>query len=145
MKDRRLDDSAQILYLSLVSAYSPEARDRFRILIDDLTCRNGLQFADVAQRAGISAATLRRARHRFDTPITTGTLRGLERAYDLGHRELDKFLTTPDYQPKPKSKPLTPETSTSDDVIRFLRRFAAAQPAEAHRLRAKFETLWDKR
>jgi transcriptional regulator with XRE-family HTH domain len=128
-----------------VSAYSPEARDRLRILIDDLTCRNGLQFADVAQRAGISAATLRRARHRFDTPITTGTLRGLERAYDLGHRELDKFLATPDYQPQPKAKPLTPETSTSDDVIRFLRRFVAAQPGEARRLRAKFETFWDKR
>lgn len=128
-----------------MTAYSPADRERLRILIHDLTCENGLHFNDVARRAGISAATLRRTRHRFETPITTDTLRGLERAYGLGHRELDKFLTTPDYQPKPRTRPLSPETSTTEDVIRFLRRFTAAQPDEARRFHTKYEALWNGR
>ncbi|MFD1049791.1 hypothetical protein ACFQ1S_31795 [Kibdelosporangium lantanae] len=127
-----------------MSAYSTADRDRLRVLIDDLTSKNGLNLAEVAQLAGISGATLRRARHKFDSPISTSTLRGLERAYGLAHRELDKFLDTPDYQPKPKDKPLTPEKSTGDDVLKFLRQFAAAQPREASKLRKKVATIWNK-
>ena len=128
-------------YLSPVSAYTPEARIRFQALTSDLASQKGLQLAEVAQRAGISQATLRRARHVFDAPITDSTLRGLERAYDLAHRELDTFLTTPDYQPQPKTNPLNPETSSSDQVLRFLRKFVAAQPDEGRKIRTQIETI----
>jgi DNA-binding Xre family transcriptional regulator len=143
--DLRLAALTAITYCSLVSAYDEAARDRLKTLIDDLASQKGLQLGEVADRAGISEATLRRARHRFDTPITTGTLRGLERAYGLAHRELDKVLTTPDYRPQPKTKPLAPRTATSGEVIRFLRKFVAAQPDEAHKLRAQIMTIWDER
>jgi len=130
-------------YCSPVSAYTAEARVRFQALISDLAGQKGLQLAEVAKRAGISEATLRQARHRFDAPISDSTLRGLERAYELAHRELDRFLTTPDYQPQPKTKPLAPETSTSDQVLRFLRKFIAAQPAESHKVRAQIDAIWN--
>jgi transcriptional regulator with XRE-family HTH domain len=129
-------------YSSLVSAYQEEARVRFRALVSDLADQKGLRLAEVARLAGISEATLRVARHRFDAPITDSTLRGLERAYDLGHRELDKFLATPDYVPQSKTRPLTPETSNSDDVIKFLRKFVVAQPDEARKVHAQIDTIW---
>ncbi|MFD1044331.1 helix-turn-helix domain-containing protein [Kibdelosporangium lantanae] len=124
-----------------MSAYTQEARARFQVLVSELAGEKGLQLADVAKRAGISEATLRRVRHKYDASITTATLRGLERAYDLADRELDRFLTTPGYRPQPRTKPLAPETSTSDQVARFLRRFIAAQPDEARKVRAQFRTI----
>ncbi|GAB3891800.1 hypothetical protein ACFQ1S_14145 [Kibdelosporangium lantanae] len=129
-------------YCSLVSAYTKEARVRFTALVTDLADQKGLQLGEVAKRAGISEATLRLARHRFDAPVTNNTLRGLERAYELGHRELDKFLVTPGYQPQPRNKPLTPETSTSEQVLKFLRDFVAAQPSEAAKVQAQIDTVW---
>lgn len=125
-----------------MSAYSTAARVRFRALVSDLADQRGLRFAEVARLARISEATLRTARHRFDAPITNSTLRGLERAYDLGHRELDRFLATPGYEPQPRTRPLTPTTSTTDEVLRFLRDFAAAQPEAAREVRARIDTVW---
>lgn len=142
---RRVAVSGGMHYLSPVSAYTQEARARFQALVSDLAGEKGLQLADVAKRAGISEATLRRVRHKYDASITDATLRGLERAYDLAHRELDRFLITPGYRPQPKFKPLTPETSTSDQVFRLLRRFVAAQPSEARKIRVQIETILDGR
>ncbi|GAB3872600.1 hypothetical protein ACFQ1S_21800 [Kibdelosporangium lantanae] len=125
-----------------MSAYEREARVRLEALIVDLSGQKGLQLQDVARLAKISPATLRRAQHEHEETVTDKTLRGLERAFELVHKELDKFLTTPGYQPQAKSTPLLPDKSTSEEVVKFLKRFVAAQPEEARKVRAQVDVIW---
>jgi hypothetical protein len=125
-----------------MSAYEREARVRLEALIIDLSGQKGLQLQDVARLAKISPATLRRAQHEHEEPVTDKTLRGLERAFDLVHKELDKFLTTPGYQPQAKVAPLLPDKSTSEEVVKFLKRFVTAQPEEARKVYTQIDAIW---
>jgi hypothetical protein len=127
-----------------MSNYSDEGREWFRHVVLDLAGRSCMSMGEVARLAGISEATFRNARNNFDTPIAEKTLRGLGKAYRLRYGELRKVVENPGYEPQPATVPVTPGTSTCDDVLQFLEEFVALQPDEALKVRARIDVVWTK-
>ncbi len=101
-----------------------------------------MQIQDLAEKGKIRLSTLRRALNKHDTPISAATQRGIERGLNWPDNATDRILADPGYIPEQVIRPLNPRTSTADDVIAFLDRFLAEQPAEHRKLRALLDIRW---
>jgi hypothetical protein len=103
------------------------ARRMLKELVNRTLQNRDITFKQLAERTGIPESTLRRPLNNPELNMSPRIRRGLEKGLEWRVNDVDRFLADPTCVPQLVNPPLNPETSTVEDVLRFLTEFAAAQ------------------